>query len=145
MPSALSLVKRFFPNVIDLRDAKKNMYITVTKKDCAAARRKQHSDCAMAVAAKRAMNLDGVVMAINVAYLVKNNRAFRLMVPESVQREIISFDRGGGFTPGEYRLSRPTKTKRLEYASGGNAPHKNTAKYREPKHQTTGIRTVLAA
>lgn len=118
--SSLSTVKKFFPNVRKVTDARTNAYVEVTPKDVSISKLKNHKQCAMAVACKRKFNLDGVIIAKSVAYLVKGNSARRFHVPESVSREVVSFDRGAGFSEGKYalqaislsnRMDRPKRTK----------------------------------
>ena len=145
MKSALNIVQKFFPKVGAVKDATRNTVIEVTKRDEAASRRKDHNQCAMAMACQRAMHLDGVIIARTIAYLVKDRVATRYCLPESVTREVVSFDRGGGFAPGEYKLLKPNISHRLDSAGGHNRQKKNTAKRPEPKHMTSGIRTVLGS
>lgn len=93
---ALNVVKKFFPKVTIVVDAHHRAVIEVTKADAASKAVKDHSACAMAVACQRKFKLDGVIISRSVAYLVKGKQARRFMLPPSVEREITSFDRGGG-------------------------------------------------
>lgn len=113
MPTALRVVQKFFPHVTVIQDAVECVEIEVTKRDDKTATKKDHKTCAMAVACKRKLGLDGVLISVNTAYLVKGNIARRYKLPESVAREVVSFDRGGGFAPGQYKLSRVPKSLRL--------------------------------
>lgn len=144
----LQIVQRHFPNVTTVKDATKNLTIEVTKHDESSSKRRNHGECAMAIACKRAYHADGVIIARSVAYLVKDRLAIRFKIPHSVSREITSFDRGGPFSPGTYFLSRPakadtlaTKNKRDKYDGGNTGPSREIRKY----HLTTGIRTVLGS
>jgi hypothetical protein len=98
----------------------------------------------MAIACKRSKKLDGVLISIKTAYLIKNNIATRYFLPEAVRREVVAFDRSGGFASGEYGLLAPDKYNKLG-RSGGDTPRNNTAKMAKPKHFTEGIRTVLGS
>lgn len=143
---ALSIVRRHFPNVNRIIDAKENLQIEVTKKDEQHAKRKDMNECAMAVACKRVYHADGVIMARSRAYLIKGDLAVRFDVPDSVKREITSFDRGASFAPGFYHLGKITPGMTLEYKrehsdKGGNKPNKGIRKY----HVTEGIRAVLGS
>ena len=142
----LRIVHKHFPNVTKVEDAKKNLVIEVTKSDESYSKRRNHEECAMAVACKRAYHADGVIIARSVAYLVKGTLAVRFKIPPSVTREITSFDRGGPFNPGTYQLSRPAKAdtlsrKKERDSGGGNVPNREIRKY----HLTTGIRAVLGS
>ena len=107
VPKALHNVRKFFPKVKGVHDGTKPLEIIVTKQDDKVSRRNDHAGCAMAVACKREYKLDGVIISRSVAYLIKGGEAVRYDVPEATSREIISFDRGGGFEPGTYRLEKP--------------------------------------
>ncbi len=144
----LAIVQRHFPKVTKVEDAKKNLTIEVTKHDESSSKRRNHEECAMAVACKRAYRADGVIIARSVAYLVKDTLAVRFKIPPSVAREITSFDRGAGFSPGTYFLSKPSPTKTLEGRKkwdkgkgGSTGPSQNIRKY----HKTEGIRAVLGS
>lgn len=136
---SLLIVRKFFPKVTRVVDATEPITVEVTKGDERASKKRDLNHCAMAVACKRSMVLDGVVMAMCTAYLIKGRKATRYKVPESVQREIVSFDRGAGFSPGEYRLRTPDHPMGREV--GGNST--SNGKAREPRHWTEGVRAVL--
>lgn len=122
----LSLVRKFYPGVNHVEDAKKSITIEVTNRDNKAATVKNHKSCAMAVACKRKLHADGVIISMSRAYVIKGDRALRYDVPGSVAREIVSFDRNGEFEPGEYALNRPGVGHQLGY--GGSGPHKRKGK-----------------
>lgn len=144
MASALKIVQKFFPEVTSVKDADEQAHIEVTKRDGSSAAVRNHKACAMAVACKRKFNLDGVIVSVKTAYLVKGKHATRYSMPESVSREVVSFDRNGGFSPGEYRLDAPSPSIRLGKHQGGKSSHvfKKNHKFR---HQTDGIRTALGS
>lgn len=143
---ALSIVKRFFLNVENVIDAKGNARIEVTKGDCNSKAVRSHGECAMAVACKRQLHLDGVIISRSVAYLVKGKTARRFMLPPSVSREVVSFDRGAGFEPGTYELAKVSESTKL-----GARPerlkddrnHANQNKVKRFSHYTTKARHVL--
>lgn len=112
MKTALEIVRGFHPSVKSVADAKRGITIHVTKKDNAA-KHKNHKECALAVACKRLTKADGVIVAKSVAYVIHKNRATRFTLPEHVTREIISFDRNGGFEPGKYQMQPPDLGHRL--------------------------------
>lgn len=147
MPTALQLVQKFFPEVETISDAKKNIEIEVTNADDKAAAKRSHKTCAMAVACKRKFKLDGVVISVNRAYLVKGTKAERFELPPSVSREVVSFDRGGGFEPGEYQLTKPGPSNKLgthKYKKTGSG-HGGGDGQRKVTHHTGGIRTALGS
>lgn len=98
----------------------------------------------MAVACKRKLKLDGAIVSVSTAYLIKNGVATRYKVPPSVAREVVAFDRSAGFAPGRYALRAPTKHEQIGAESHhyrGAGPHKS--KKRQPHHITQGIRAAL--
>lgn len=141
---ALNVVRKFFPNVKRVVDANRNAVIEVTAKDASSKAVKDHNACAMAVACKRKFHLDGVIISRSVAYLIKGNKARRFKLPESVSREVVSFDRGAGFAIGTYELSSISPTSRLGLSHPGN--ERTTIRDHEPprsRHMTTRVRSVL--
>ncbi len=145
--STLSVVKKFFPNVKFVTDAKTNAFIEVTDADVKKSKLKNHKECAMAVACKRKFKLDGVIIAKSVAYLVKGNKARRFDVPESVSREVVSFDRGSGFSPGNYALravspaNRMDRPKREKLSAERN--HKGNPIEKRFQHRTDNVRVEI--
>lgn len=143
---SISRVRKFFPNVQFVRDAKEPIEIEVTKGDSNAKAVKDHTACAMAVACKRKLKLDGVIVSRCAAYLIKDKIAMRYAVPSSVTREIVSFDRGADFAPGDYYLLPPKESQLL--GQRAHRPSKDRAeagngKKRHKPHVTTGIRAAL--
>jgi hypothetical protein len=144
--SALLNVRKFFPKVKTVSDARSDMRVEVTKKDEAVSHKKDHNNCAMAVACKRKMHLDGVIVARTTMYLVKGNNAIRYKLSEAASREVVSFDRGGGFAPGTYLVNAPSPSIRLGAKAGGHSrDNKGNGKPKQLHHYTTGIRAVLGA
>lgn len=143
MPGAIVMVKKYFPNVVTVRDATRNVAIAVTERDERESQKKAHTSCAMAVACKRVLGLDGVIVSVTKAFLIKGAVAIRYDLPPSVSREVVSFDRGAGFLPGEYALSKPAH--RLGRKRGTKTDSKAGVRKREYVHMTEGIRTVLGA
>jgi hypothetical protein len=142
MPTALGIVKQFFPQVEDVKDAKHPLLVEVTKNDNKSAKVRDHKACAMAVACKRAEKADGVIVSVMTAYVIKGNTATRYRLPQSVSREVVSFDREAGFEPGEYTMSPPVPTSRLG-SMRGTGVHTGTGKKITRVHRTSRIRTVL--
>lgn len=144
MPTALRIVKEFFPNIKSVKDSKASIKTEVTGHDDKVSRKGAHKECALAIACKRKFKVDGVIIARSTAYLVKNNKAIRFDVPISVGREITSFDRGAGFAPGVYHLARPTKNPLgTNLHRSGPKEKKNGNKIRF-RHVTSKIRAVLS-
>ena len=85
-------------------DADKPVEISVSRKDCKDAKKLNPSECALARAARRELHADGVIIGMQSSYIIKDRIAMRFATPESVRREIVSFDRHQDFAPGDYYL-----------------------------------------
>lgn len=146
---SLHIVRNYFPNVTKVRDADKSIHIEVTSADNKSSKVRNHNACAMAVACKRSFHLDGVIVSVKTAYLIKGKEAVRYALPESISREVVSFDREAGFAEGEYQLSVPDKSKRLGRLDNGSGRSKDrhTGTGAKPifRHRTSGVRAALGS
>lgn len=145
MPTSLSIVRRYFPDVEKVVDGTKSITVHITPADSKRATKKNHSACALAVACRDQEDADGVIVAINTVYVIKGTRAFRYKNLESTSREIVSFDREAGFEPGDYRLRPPFEGEKLGRDPRGKKHGKDDGnnKRKAPQHITTNIRTSL--
>ncbi len=144
MATSLNIVRKFYPEVESVTDAPKALRVEVKRIDSNSAAVKNHKGCAMSVACKRTFHVDGVVISRDRAYLVKGNRATRYALPKSVSREVVSFDRGGGFAEGVYELIKPPAHVTSNPKAKKRIGDQNSPGYK-PRfvHQTTGIRESL--
>lgn len=142
---ALRTVQRFFPQVRIVQDGRANVQVHVTEKDSSNSKLRNHAECAFAVACKRKYHADGVIISIRTAYIIKGDTAYRFKVPNSVSREVTSFDRRGGFDPGHYHLKAPSPTERLGCKITGKTHNKTDRKHNgfRHMHHTGRIRTSL--
>jgi hypothetical protein len=141
--TSLRNVKHFFPKVTKVNDADENVIVEVTNRDTAHAKVRDHVTCAMAVACKRTFKADGVIIAVSIAYLIKGDTATRYKLPESVSREVVSFDRNAGFDEGVYHLRKVGKTARLGADRRNDTLDRHVSrngKEKAVKHFTKGIR-----
>ena len=97
-------VRWMFPQVKFAVDADHAIDVSVNAKDCKDAEKLNPSECALARAAKRELKADGVIIGMGALYVIRGDKAVRYHTPESVQREIVSFDRHHDFAPGDYHL-----------------------------------------
>ncbi len=141
--NALTIVQQFYPDVRHVKDAIRPLRIEVTKEDAESRAVRKHKDCALAVACKKMEMVDGAIISVAAAYLVKGDTAIRYKVPQSVAREIVSFDRSGGFEQGEYWLDKPAHKLGAPGASGSNKRRAKPVKKSRFRNVTKGIRTDL--
>lgn len=136
-------VKQLFPQVTSAVDADKPIEVSVGAKDCKNATKQSPSDCALARAAKRELHADAVIIGMSSSYVIKDNVAVRFSTPESVRREIVSFDRHQDFAPGDYYLTPKPPTAKL--GSGSYRTTKNHGKNKKAKrkiHQSARVRIL---
>lgn len=118
--SALTTVRKFFPNVEEVVDAKESIVINVKELDSRRSSKKDPANCALVHACKRMKIADAAIIGISFSYLIKGTKATRYKTSQSVGREITTFDRHGEFAAGEnYRLSRIAPRERLGAGRGG--------------------------
>jgi len=124
-----------------LVDATQDLEIEITKGDVSKADKKKPENCAAAVACKRMLNTE-VEVHISRTYVKDNKRQcwIRFLTPESVGREITSFDRGSSFEIGTYNLKAPTAAVRLGVNRGKSYEGDKTTKKRRTQHITANIR-----
>lgn len=150
MLDALTIIHKFFPKVRRVIDSTHFRSITVTRVDVAAAQRKAHSACALARACNRECKLDGAIIALTTAYLVKGTQATRYKVPSRIREELVSFDRGAGFAPGEYYLTPVPVKARLGLARRAEGElikrkHGVTNGNTMRRFKTAGVRDLFTA
>jgi hypothetical protein len=135
-------VRRMFPNVKHAFDADKPVEISVYRKDCKGAKKLNPSECALARAGKRELHADGVIIGMSSSYVIKGDTAVRFQTPESVSREIVSFDRHQDFAPGDYYLT--PKSPAARFGEGRNKPskHGGDGKPRRIKHTSARVRVL---
>lgn len=141
--SALSMVQKYHPEVTRVVEAKKALHVSVTPEDCKGSKSKNPSSCAMARACER--EYDGAIISLSIAYVINGKTATRYKVPQSVAREIVSFDRNHDFRPGDYKLNAPTKDQVLGLHVNREYPGRVVPKYAKTKkriHKTSGIRSL---
>lgn len=142
--SALGIVRKYYPQVTRILEAKKDLTILVTTKDSRSSTKKSPNACALATACER--EYDGAIISLSVAYLIKGNKAMRYRVPGAIAREIVSFDRHQDFQPGQYKLNAPSESGKLHPLGRKlRANRKGGGFYGGDKrrvHRTAGIRSL---
>lgn len=141
--TALTMVQKYYPGVTTVRDAKRPRVIQVTPEDCKRGNKKEPADCALAKAFKR--KFDGAIISTSKSYLIKGKIALRYDTPESVSREVISFDRNHNFEPGQYHLAPVAKANKLGARNRPQYSKKRKPGYPKIKkrnHLTGGIRSI---
>lgn len=133
-------VKRLFPKVATVTDATSRVSVMVTQRDSSQGKRLNATECAMARAAKRDFNADGIVIGLSRSYIIKGNKALRFATPSNVAREIISFDRHHDFAPGKYELIPVAPTQRLGESKNPDRDHGSPDRVRRVHKGTVRVR-----
>lgn len=119
-------------------DADEDIIFEVTKRDVENSKKKDPANCAAAKAGKRILKTD-VKVFLSRMYIKENKHWIRYLTPPSVSREIISFDRGSEFSPGEYVFKAASSQQRLGVSRrGGKAT--GIGKKKQVHHFTHNIR-----
>lgn len=122
-------------------DATHDIALHVLSIDVKNAKKNDPKSCAAAKAGQRELKKD-VRVFITRTYVKEKNHWVRYKTPESVSREIVSFDRGSSFEPGTYIVKTPHESMKLGYNRGRNDTHPRTGnKNPKPRHVTAMIRS----
>lgn len=140
---ALNIVRKYFRGVESVVDGHKRIEIEVTKRDNDESTPLAHDVCAFAVACKRSLQADAVLVGMRTAYVVYGKKAVRYRLLESTAREIVSFDRKAGFYTGRYPLLPPSESERLGHYHKGTNNNQTGRKIRPMRHITANTRTIL--
>lgn len=132
-------------------DARSPMHIRVLPQDIAQAKMKKASLCALARACKRIdTHIESAHFYKTVAWIeYADKKIVRYLLPVSVQKEIVSFDRSGSMAPGLYQLSPPYRSakmgaiKRRSLKRPGRHQPSNTNITRRVRHVTTMVRKAF--
>ncbi len=127
-------------------NATKPLLLNITKSDCTNGNVKDPGACAAALALRRQLHVKKARVHLGRVYVEQDDKWVRYNTPQSLKHEIISFDRGGSFEPGEDKLyaMQPSKQtgKRQSKSTKRKAPRVKIA--RISRHVTTGVRHTLA-
>ena len=96
-----------FPDLLTVSDADIPVKVTMDAAAVENGKTMMNGACAMACAIEATGEVDGARIGMTYSWLVSENgtHATRYKTPDSVQREIVSFDRHKDFDLGEYQLS----------------------------------------
>lgn len=123
-------------------DAKHPLKLHITAADVSRSNVKKPDSCVIAQTCLRKKGVKEVRIHLSRAYLRSNDHNWqRFIVPGALRSEIVSFDRGGRFAPGEYTLHKVQPSKKLgKMQPGGVSGTKRSKKRRKP-HVLTDVRS----
>lgn len=125
-----------------IHDATRPQTIIITKDDVKKGATKDPGGCAAALACCRDLRASEARIHLTKTYVKIRNRWHRFRTPQSLQKEIVAFDRGGSFEPGEYVLQPILKSEmaRRGRAHSLDAPKRGRPGKHRIRHVTTGVR-----
>ena len=145
----LNRLRKLFPDVHKVRDATSSIVVHVKSVDCNKASAGDFTDCALARATKREFKADGCLIGLSSSYVVKNGVALRYLTPDTVAREMVSFDRHGDFAKGVYHLAHVSPAVRLGGARDRRRhrvpPAKNGGSQLKYQHDSVRVRRIRRA
>lgn len=128
-------------------DAKSPITLHITADHVKRASRKRPNSCAIAQTCLARPGVKEVRIHLSRAYIRSGLANWkRFFVSKTLRSEIIAFDRGGRFSPGDYILHVATKSHKLGAMRGGESgqtkPHETRGKNkRRSPHIVTDVRT----
>jgi hypothetical protein len=108
-------------------DATEPLLIEVIKADIKANARRDPEHCAVAEACKRELHVTEARAYLSRLYLrmAGEDHWLRYLLPETIRQEVASFDRGGGFSVGTYRIPTLPPNQRSGGANQGGSGNHN--------------------
>lgn len=130
---------------LPVRDSKKPLSIEIKKSDVSIGGVKTPSKCAAARAICRNPDMMEALVHLSVAYVRPKgtDHWLRFKTPHSLRQEIVTFDRGGTFSPGSFTLPRPNPSIHLGEGKGSDTSRnkpRHLKQKREVRHLVTGVR-----
>lgn len=114
------------------------MEIYITKEDVSFAKSKEPDACAAAVACMRNPGVQQAKVHLSVTFLKIRGKWLRYRTPIALRDEIVAFDRGGKFYPGDFKLLPVPPSMTRERPSGSRQPNSNAPK--RVTHMVQGVR-----
>jgi len=130
-------------NEIPIKDAKKSVVLHITKNDVNKGRSKKPGECAAALACKRDFGATEARVHMSRVYLRFNGHWERYKTSGALRSEIVAFDRGGRFEPGEYILLKMEPSRKGDKSRGQR--NGRGRKPRGPIHILTNVRPASAS
>lgn len=130
-------------------DAKAPLRLEVTAHDVKTSSKKDPTCCAFANATKRQYKVKAAYFFRSTAWLeYADGRLVRYLLPVSMQKEIVAFDRNKTMEPGVYEVKPPARSatmaaikRRGAKRPGRHEPGK-TGRKQKVRHATSNVRTL---
>lgn len=125
---------------LPVKDAKKSVALHITAADVKKGKIKNPSSCAAAVACVRSLGATEAHVHIGRTYLRFNGHWQRYLTSAALRAEVVAFDRGGKFEPGEYHLIKIQPSRKGDKSR--DKRKNQTSKKRLGYHVLTNIRPM---
>ena len=124
--------------------SKKALKLRITKADCKKGRNKDPGACAAALALVREVSgCSKARVHLGRTYLQIGQKWLKFRTPLALRSEIVAFDRGGVFEPGDYTLMPLSKSERDREGKAhtlGGPKRGRPGHHRARPHTITGVR-----
>lgn len=126
-------------------DSKAVVTLEISPKDVKDGATKDPTCCAAALACMRQLHAKAAKVHIGRVYVELADKWLRFQTPKALRSEIVAFDRGGTFEPGEYVLRPLPPSDRASGRRQGapDKPRKGPKTKRAKPHYITGIRGTM--
>jgi hypothetical protein len=123
-------------------DATRKLKINITKADTVKGANKNPGSCAAARACCRLPKVLSARVHLGRVYIEQKDKWLRFQTSEALRSEVIAFDRGGSFAPGQYQL-RPLSPSGREETRKKRWARTETNRNKYGSSPTKGPRRVL--
>jgi hypothetical protein len=126
---------------LPLKDAKRDLILTVKEADIKGAKRKDNDACAAANALCRQGHFKQAKVFKTTTYVQLRDGSWeRFITPKALYMEIMIYDRGGRFEAGDFRLEAPKGIKRLGHHAKPRGSLGKTGKPSKTIHTIDNVR-----
>lgn len=122
---------------LPVKDARKSVVITISDRDVKNGTLKKPNSCAAALCCKRELGATEAHVHTSRVYLRFNGHWQRYLTSAALRSEIVAFDRGGRFEPGEYRLIKMQPSRENDQ---NRAKKRGSGKKRQAYHVIQNVR-----
>lgn len=126
-------------NGLPVVDAKRSITLHITEGDIRKGKVKKPNACAAALACKRQLHCTEARVHIGRTYVRFNGKWHRYLTSKDLRTEIVAFDRGGTFEPGNYALLKMQPSRKYDTGRGQKT---GKGKKRGRHHVLTDVRPM---
>lgn len=129
-------------NGLPVVNAKKSIVLHIKKNDIERGKIKKPGACAAAIACERQLGCTEARVHVGRTYVRYNGKWERFLTSQALRAEIVAFDRGGKFEPGDYRLIKMQPSRLGDKTR--DKRRVRTGKRRSKYHTLSGVRPIAS-